>query len=511
LHERYGRFLWTLSRSWTEILDHCHEAVRLVPDAPSVARAKVLATLGQQLMLAARNAEAIAVCTEAIEVAQAVGDLVIEGHARNSLGTAFGGVGRMDECLAELHRAREIAVMTQTWADVTRAAVNEGGALQTMARHEECVAISLEGAAIARVHGLDRFCGLFLRLNAAESLRLLGRSDEAEEQLREVESAEPLGIDAWRLAEQECLLAVERGEFDTARRQAAKMKETVGPEGSPRDNLAVELTQVAIAGWSGDEEGALDIALEAMRVPADGLSLCSDVGIEVILEGLAAGASAAQHTRADEDASILRRVDELGGLLDQWIESDRWDGGRPGALDALRAHMAADVARAHGGDDPAQWLAVADMWTSYAMRPREAYARLRAAEAFARDNDRDAAAQSARDGYAIASAVGWVGIRDAIASLAQRARLDLGVEDDVTTAPADRYGLTPRELDVVALVAEGRTNRQIADALFISAKTASVHVSNILAKLGVSNRGEAAAAARRLGLTGAPAPEMTGT
>jgi DNA-binding NarL/FixJ family response regulator len=61
---------------------------------------------------------------------------------------------------------------------------------------------------------------------------------------------------------------------------------------------------------------------------------------------------------------------------------------------------------------------------------------------------------------------------------------------------------------VVALVAEGRTNRQIAEALFISAKTASVHVSNILAKLGVTNRGEAAAAARRLGLDLGPVGPM---
>jgi DNA-binding CsgD family transcriptional regulator len=91
-------------------------------------------------------------------------------------------------------------------------------------------------------------------------------------------------------------------------------------------------------------------------------------------------------------------------------------------------------------------------------------------------------------------------VRDAISSLARRARLDLGAGNDAVMSPADRYGLTARELDVVALVAEGRTNRQIADALFISAKTASVHVSNILAKLGVTNRGEAAAAARRLGL-----------
>ena len=64
------------------------------------------------------------------------------------------------------------------------------------------------------------------------------------------------------------------------------------------------------------------------------------------------------------------------------------------------------------------------------------------------------------------------------------------------------FALTPREREVLALVADGRTNRQIAEALFISEKTASVHVSNILAKLGVTNRAEAAAVAHRVGLAG---------
>ncbi len=67
-------------------------------------------------------------------------------------------------------------------------------------------------------------------------------------------------------------------------------------------------------------------------------------------------------------------------------------------------------------------------------------------------------------------------------------------------SPVEQLGLTQREREVLDLVAAGRTNRQIADALFISSKTASVHVSNILAKLGVANRGEAAALARELGI-----------
>ncbi|MGH8991685.1 MAG: helix-turn-helix domain-containing protein, partial [Acidimicrobiia bacterium] len=67
-------------------------------------------------------------------------------------------------------------------------------------------------------------------------------------------------------------------------------------------------------------------------------------------------------------------------------------------------------------------------------------------------------------------------------------------------APPGLSMLTRRELQVLALVAEGRTNRQVADGLFISEKTASLHVSHILAKLGVASRGQAGALAHRLGL-----------
>ena len=68
------------------------------------------------------------------------------------------------------------------------------------------------------------------------------------------------------------------------------------------------------------------------------------------------------------------------------------------------------------------------------------------------------------------------------------------------TEPADPFGLTAREREVLSLVAEGYTNRRIAEALFISESTAGVHVSHILGKLGVETRTEAAAVAVRLGL-----------
>jgi DNA-binding CsgD family transcriptional regulator len=279
------------------------------------------------------------------------------------------------------------------------------------------------------------------------------------------------------------------------------MNDLIGRGNPVRDHLAVENAFIAIAAWSGDEVGALERSLEALSRPAGDLSLCTDLSIEVIIHGLTAGASVAARARGtDEHAKYLADVKALGAQLDIALETDRWGGGSPGALTALRAHIAAEIARADSADDGPSWLEVAGLWAGHGMRPREAYARWHAAEAFVRDDDRDAAAAAARDAYALVGEIGWICLRDVITSLARRARLDLGAENDVALAPADRHGLTARELDVVALVAEGRTNRQIADALFISAKTASVHVSNILGKLGVANRGEAAAAARRLGL-----------
>ena len=97
-------------------------------------------------------------------------------------------------------------------------------------------------------------------------------------------------------------------------------------------------------------------------------------------------------------------------------------------------------------------------------------------------------------------------LRREVELLAQRGRLDLQEQADAAVAPgappspAASFGLTRRETEVLVLVAEGRTNRQIGQALFISEKTSSLHVSHILSKLGVAGRGEAAAIAHRLGL-----------
>jgi DNA-binding CsgD family transcriptional regulator len=161
----------------------------------------------------------------------------------------------------------------------------------------------------------------------------------------------------------------------------------------------------------------------------------------------------------------------------------------------------AELGRARGRSEPAAWRALADRWASRNRLPNVAYARFREAEAHLQAGDGPvAAAPPLREAHELAARIDHVPLHHAIDDLARRARVDIGDLPAEPDAPLDRFGLTPREREVLDLVAVGRTNRQIADALFISTKTASVHVSNILAKLGVANRGEAAARARELGL-----------
>jgi DNA-binding NarL/FixJ family response regulator len=167
----------------------------------------------------------------------------------------------------------------------------------------------------------------------------------------------------------------------------------------------------------------------------------------------------------------------------------------------------AERSRLEGRSDPEQWRAAATAWERLEHPYDAAYARLRQAEALlAERGSRLQAEQVLRNAYRTAVTLRAGPLRREVELLAQRGRLDLQQQADAAAAPdappspAASLGLTQREAEVLALVAEGRTNRQIGQALFITEKTASLHVSHILAKLGVAGRGEAAAVAHRLGL-----------
>lgn len=196
-------------------------------------------------------------------------------------------------------------------------------------------------------------------------------------------------------------------------------------------------------------------------------------------------------------AKILDRIREAARPLATnapvWLAHERW--------------LRAELLRAESADTPDHWSEAVTAFEPLERPYDLARVRHRLAQALlsapggAEQPDRDRATELLRLAHAAAEHLGARPLADAVGLLAQRARLTLTAErapapDD----PARSLGLTGRERDVLRLVALGRTNRQIAGELFISPKTASVHVSNILAKLAVSGRGEAAAVAHRLGL-----------
>ena len=167
----------------------------------------------------------------------------------------------------------------------------------------------------------------------------------------------------------------------------------------------------------------------------------------------------------------------------------------------------AEWSRLEGRSDPQAWQRVAEHWDRLQLPYRAAYACFRQAEALLATSAPRAQIQPGiQTAHQTAVALEAGPLRREIELLARRGRLQLEEPAAAAAAPQGppsqiaSLGLTRREAEVLALVAAGHTNRQIGQELFITEKTASLHVSRILAKLGVPGRGQAAAVAHRLGL-----------
>ena len=172
-------------------------------------------------------------------------------------------------------------------------------------------------------------------------------------------------------------------------------------------------------------------------------------------------------------------------------------------IEALLRTAAAEEARLEGRADPAAWAAAVDARSGLEQPWELAYARYRHAEAIlASGGPASDAAEQLRLAHAAASELGATPLRIALEALASRARIQLESDPHTTGQAATRTAtkLTERELEVLALVAAGHTNREIGARLFISEKTASVHVTHAMDKLGALSRYDAAATATRLGL-----------
>jgi DNA-binding NarL/FixJ family response regulator len=227
------------------------------------------------------------------------------------------------------------------------------------------------------------------------------------------------------------------------------------------------------------------------------------------MNGLSVEADLAERARAAGDAAALADALAAGRDLLERARSAVERAPRAGLghdvhVRGRHAKAEAEWTRLQGRSDPARWQAAVEAF-SYGHVYAVARCRWRLAEALAGAGHREGATGAARAAHATATRLGAAPLQSALEALARRGRLDLGVD---LPGPRSLAGLTPRELEVLRLLVEGRSNRQIAEQLFISGKTASVHVTNLLAKLGVHSRLEAAAMARRLGLEQPPGPEV---
>ncbi len=514
LNERLGRYAWIAGQG--ELAKQAYQqAVLITPVEPaSEARARAMAGFAQILMLGGRYAESHSMAEDALALARTVGARSIEGHALNTRGLSRGVAGDVEGGLDDLGAALRIAEAVDNVDDIGRAFANKTWMLELAGRLEDAVAVAERGVATTAQLGLMRFFGTHLLCNIGSCLYRLGRWDEAEEAVRRAEDAGPFGINEILVQELLARFALVRGRFDEASQRLQPL--AAGAERAVDIQFVgpVEASLAELALWQGRPKDAANRVGAAVRL----IDHSPEIRIgEIYALGLRANADVAELARArrtspaEEHDAVATGTSLLEGIRRRHADVVAT---RPAVAHLSEVWLLlceAEATRLHRRPDPEAWVRCAEAWDRLGQPYVAAYARWREAEArLAARRDRELAAEALRAALQTAQRLGAKPLEREIVALATRARLSLATAEHGTATgaapepgdPADDLGLTAREREVLALLALGRTNRQIAEELFISGNTAGVHVSNILGKLGVAGRGEAAALAYRLGLVG---------
>jgi DNA-binding CsgD family transcriptional regulator len=486
----------------SEAITTLEEALALLPaDQVTRAHAVVLSSLAMSVWRANDMDATMSLAARAVQAAREVGAVQQEADSSITLGSARGYLSADDAGLDDMRAGLALATDIGAHFIALRAYVNISDVLELLGRHQEAADAAREGMALADRVGLARSLGAFLAGNLAESLLRLGRWTEAEQLATQAANALPEGVFAATVLQLRAELAAMTGRYAEADTDVRAARRALGQTRDEQYALTLMYADALVALGRGDLDAA-------RRITAGGLvdyaGAMSGRYVWPVL-WLAARTEAEGATRARD-----RREGVLDGTAARYQELALLaaDLTAPNAASrGYRALVTAELVRATGEAGVTAWLAAVEAWQTAAEHYPLAYAWLRLAEVVAAAGDRQAAGQSVRQAHALASRVGATPIAAEAAALARRTRLSLDDPAAEAVAPAAedplaRFGLTEREREILVLLAAGRSNPQIAEALFISPKTASVHVSNILAKLGVDGRVEAAAVAHRLGVTG---------
>jgi DNA-binding CsgD family transcriptional regulator len=497
---RMARTQWTLNRG-LEGIETAKRALEMLPDGAGDERASLLAWLSKTSFLRGRFRTALSDGEEALAAAVAAGDRDAEVEVLNTLGMTQIALGDVDEGVKCLRRAIELSREMDDLNEVGYSYGNLADLLNLRGRTREALETAREGvAAMPRRMGTSHE---WLQLTLSELEVEAGDWERAREHLVGSPSRLTGILLIFRLL-REAELALGEGDDERAARRLEEAEPLVERSSEPQwigslGSLLGELRR---------RQGDLSAARAAVEHALDRIELCTDdvmriarvtaVGVRVEAD-FAQRARDLREKRDERDAGArarvhvqrLRAVAQEGGPVER----------------AWSAVGAADYARARGRNDPTLWAKAARHWDAIERPYLAALVRWREAEAYVEGGERAAAAEPARVALETAQRLGAAWLAGEVAALCDRARIDLDPDSDRRAstdgdgAEPDPFGLTARERQVLALIAEGATNRQIGAALFMAEKTASVHVSRILSKLGVRSRTQAAAVAHRMHLS----------
>jgi DNA-binding CsgD family transcriptional regulator/tetratricopeptide (TPR) repeat protein len=479
-----------LSVTPAQSLDTVRRALDLIPaDVPSSDRAWALAKAAEWRLTLNEVDVAANLAAQAVEAARLAQDPEAESHAANYLGHAKGAVGDFDAALALMEEAERLAIEAGSQRALSYVRLGLGYLWQLMGRFTEGAQTGRVWRERAQRDGFGRTQAKYWVIGEAFALIDLGRWDDA------LALAEQfLAQDLPRLAE---------AYLSLARTHVLVLR------GDPRAADAVADLHRMADWWPEDLEWSLCIAMAhaehalSRGDPDTALTMLVDRLAALTWPTFNAFTWPALHTLTRAVATVEQRdgsvqqqardtVTAARRAFTPWGNQQAWDT----VLDAELTpgdHDATD-----------RWEAAYQALTDPAIEGPvhlRAYSAYRLGSALLQEGRRDDATPVLADALDQAHAMGAAPLEADITALARRGRIPLpGVDDAQTVAAGAGVWLTPREHDVLALVVAGRTNAQIATELFISPKTVSVHVSNILAKLGATSRSEATTIAHRDGL-----------
>ena len=565
LYERLGRYRWAAGEI-DEALSAFRTGAQLVPADPSAERSRVLGALAQALMLEGRFEESARWAREAIASAQATGEPALAelGHATCTLGVDDAYLGDLEGGLALLREAAALARRAGRLDDLMRSYANQTTLLELGSRRSEALAVVDEGIAEARRWGQETVYGAFLRGNGGDTLFVLGRWAESEAMCHQALEWSPSGVARFNPLLWLTSVRVESASDEEAGRLLGQLILQQESVADPQGIADVQRATVSFALWREDVQDARRAAERGWSLVLRNDDWAQTAAAASTAAEVAAAVAEDAVGRRDQEAveEALAWADAVLAEAQRRVEASGTSpvlGARREA-DLYLATARAQRTRIAGPPDPAAWSDIAERWAAVPSPYRVAHARWREAEAVLRSRpatpgarvDRARAREALLEAWRIAGELGARPLRRELARLAARARIRLPAAEDVATpefarpvaaaperiqpdgehpagstadhdrpglamrlaglagpaeaAPADPFNLSPREKEVLGVLAEGRSNREIAQRLFISERTVAVHVGNILAKLGVSGRVEAATVAWRLGLGSVPRP-----